>query len=222
VFHSVPTINNNCAPNRLTFVTEIQCFLQEVESELLNIINGLHILKATSTWVFLVFLSLSKCCDSSQVSSWYCMLFMQPSHYKGQQNYLLAAKATKLLVFLDYIFHHQRIKTSRPPSQATTSYHPNVLAFILSLAKGQAGEVWEHTTEVMLFLPWSKFSLLSLWFSLCAWSHNISLNYLSYYKRKHGFWSHFSVCDDKNGKLLGNHVSRESEIILAFRKIFIT
>jgi hypothetical protein len=46
----------------------------------------------------------------------------------------------------------QKIKITWPLSQATASSHTNVFTFTLSLSEVGAGEAWEHSNKIMLFL----------------------------------------------------------------------
>jgi hypothetical protein len=65
----------------------------------------------------------------------------------------MAAKATKI-IFPNYTSTLiQEIKIPRPLPQATAYNHPNILILTLPLSDGRAGEAWELSNKIMLFLP---------------------------------------------------------------------
>jgi hypothetical protein len=46
-----------------------------------------------------------------------------------------------------------KIKISQSPSQAFSTYHPNVFSFTLSLSEGRPGTAWKPSNNKIFFLP---------------------------------------------------------------------
>jgi hypothetical protein len=79
--------------------------------------------------------------------------FLYSSHFLGSSKLNRhAIKATKLFPQILQFSSNGKVKIPRPLPRSTF-IHSKVLAFLLLLSKGRAGEASEHSNTMTLFLP---------------------------------------------------------------------